>query len=260
MGGHILMAIAITDTQRAFATILIAALLLALLITTPVAAYTVEGGTDAERSIVNEVLGAVPALDQDPARSVVIAADWTGTPAEFVGFAAGAVVIDRWSPSKATTIYAKPSGGAHSTFAEVIAHEYGHTVMALGRDHLQWIRWSDERIEEYAANWAIHYLPAYADHTAASMTADEFATWDASLTTTTTTIPTTITTIVEPPPIVVPSAPWPDLPPGAEYQAAGAWAAGTGVFLGRGNGLLDPNAPITRGEMLLVLYRMNGVE
>ena len=231
------MAIAITNPQRAFATILVAALLLALLITIPAAAYTVRDGSEADQAVIADTFSRIP----EPVYSVVdqatilIEPDLPGRPDStfayvYFGFEPG--VIHTRPPSS------HPLGGAF------IAHELAHVLDRM--THWMTDATRPQAKEAWADSFAAYLYPEYKGAYGYPLLPEEAWAWAVDAVG----FEEAVTAALDP------TMPWPDLPPGAEYQAAGAWAFDTGVFLGRGNGLLDPNAPITRGEMLLVLYRL----
>ena len=55
------------------------------------------------------------------------------------------------------------------------------------------------------------------------------------------------------------AAPFPDVPTGAWYADAVAWAAENGIVNGYANGLLRPNLAVSRQEFMTILYRCAGV-
>ncbi|MDD3164816.1 MAG: S-layer homology domain-containing protein [Oscillospiraceae bacterium] len=55
------------------------------------------------------------------------------------------------------------------------------------------------------------------------------------------------------------SADFSDVPAGAWYESAVAWASGKGIVTGMGDGRFAPNAPISRAQLCVMLYRAAGV-
>lgn len=53
-------------------------------------------------------------------------------------------------------------------------------------------------------------------------------------------------------------APFKDVPTGAYYRDAVAWAVGRGIVAGTGGGMFSPNAPCTRTQILAFLWRAVG--
>lgn len=54
---------------------------------------------------------------------------------------------------------------------------------------------------------------------------------------------------------VAPANPFKDVASGSYYEAAIAWAETRGIVNGFGGGLFRPNAPITREQLVAILYR-----
>lgn len=50
-------------------------------------------------------------------------------------------------------------------------------------------------------------------------------------------------------------SPFPDVPAGSWYETAAAWAKGKGIAAGNDKGAFNPNAPVTRQELAVFLYR-----
>lgn len=54
------------------------------------------------------------------------------------------------------------------------------------------------------------------------------------------------------------AAPFPDVPAGAYYATAAAWASGEGIVSGYSDGRFAPDDPITRAQLVTLLWRSSG--
>jgi len=205
-------------------------------------AYTVDGGDARDREIIAEAYGRIA----EPVYGVVDEAHITVYPEALplLWETQGAFAY-AFSGNIGTKSLSKAEAEGHHVHG-YLAHELAHVLDSETPRSANDTR-PGENKEAFADSFAAYIYPDFGGAYGYPLEPEEAWAWAVTAATPTTTAP--------PVPVLVPSL-WPDLPSGAEYQAAGEWAKTEGVFLGRSDGLLDPHTPITRGEMLLVLYRM----